>query len=103
MVWGWPLYFWMAAQGSILLFICIVIVYAWLVNRWEAQESAAGRPVPKAWTRATFPMLGRVDRMSIPQKSPLIDRCFPLCLRNIDICSPSKKCKEAVRYVNFSH
>jgi putative solute:sodium symporter small subunit len=47
MVRGWPLYFWMAAQGSILLFICIVVIYAWLMNRWEAQEAAAGRPVPK--------------------------------------------------------
>ena len=44
---GWPLYFWMAAQGSILLFICIVVIYAWLMNRWEAQEAAAGRPIPK--------------------------------------------------------
>ena len=47
MVRGWPLYFWMAAQGSILLFICIVVIYAWLMNRWEAQEAAAGRPAPK--------------------------------------------------------
>ena len=47
MVGGWPLYFWMAAQGSILLFICIVVIYAWLMNRWEAQEAAAGRPLPK--------------------------------------------------------
>ena len=47
MVGGWPLYFWMAAQGSILLFICIVVIYAWLMNRWEAQEAAAGRPTPK--------------------------------------------------------
>ena len=47
MVGGWPLYFWMAAQGSILLFICIVVIYAWLMNRWEAQEAAAGRPIPK--------------------------------------------------------
>jgi putative solute:sodium symporter small subunit len=47
MVRGWPLYFWMAAQGSILMFICIVVIYAWLMNRWEAQEAAAGRPIPK--------------------------------------------------------
>jgi putative solute:sodium symporter small subunit len=46
---GWPLYFWMAAQGSILLFICIVVIYAWLMNRWEAQEAAAGRDIPKGW------------------------------------------------------
>lgn len=49
MVGGWPLYFWMAAQGSILLFICIVVIYAWLMNRWEAQEAAAGRAIPKGW------------------------------------------------------
>ena len=47
MVGGWPLYFWMAAQGSILLFICIVVIYAWLMNRWEAQEAAADKPIPK--------------------------------------------------------
>jgi putative solute:sodium symporter small subunit len=42
-VWGWPFYFWMAAQGSILMFFCIIVVYAFLINRWEAQEVAAGR------------------------------------------------------------
>ncbi len=49
MVGGWPMHFWMAAQGSILLFICIVVVYAWLMNRWEAQETAAGRTIPQGW------------------------------------------------------
>jgi putative solute:sodium symporter small subunit len=49
MIGGWPLYFWMAAQGAILLFICIVVIYAWLMNRWEAQEAAAGREIPKGW------------------------------------------------------
>ena len=49
MIGGWPLYFWMAAQGSILMFISIVVVYAWLMNRWEAQEAAAGRAIPKGW------------------------------------------------------
>lgn len=44
-VWGWPFHFWMAAQGSILVFLTIVVVYAWLMNRWEAQEAAAGSPV----------------------------------------------------------
>lgn len=47
LVWGWPLYFWMAAQGSILLFIGIVVVYAWLMNRWEAQEAAQNPLTPK--------------------------------------------------------
>jgi cation/acetate symporter len=33
MVAGWPLGFWFAAQGSVLVFIAIVAVYAWLANR----------------------------------------------------------------------
>ena len=48
-VWGWPFHFWMAAQGSILIFLAVVVVYAWLMNRWEAQETAAGRDIPKGW------------------------------------------------------
>lgn len=38
---GWPLYFWMAAQGSLLIFMAIVVIYAWLMNRWEAEEITA--------------------------------------------------------------
>lgn len=37
---GWPFHFWMAAQGSILIFMAIVAVYAWLINRWEAADAA---------------------------------------------------------------
>lgn len=37
---GWPVHFWMAAQGAVLVFIGIVVVYAFLMNRWEAQEAA---------------------------------------------------------------
>lgn len=37
---GWPLYFWMAAQGSLLIFMAIVVLYAWLMNRWEGEEVA---------------------------------------------------------------
>ena len=40
-VWGWPLHFWLVAQGSVLVFIAVVAVYAWLMNRWEAQEAQA--------------------------------------------------------------
>ena len=38
---GWPVHFWMAAQGAVLVFIGIVVVYAFLMNRWEAQEASA--------------------------------------------------------------
>lgn len=37
---GWPFHVWMAAQGSILIFGAIVTLYAWLMNRWEAQHAA---------------------------------------------------------------
>jgi len=39
-LWGWPLHFWLSAQGSLLVFLAIVVVYAWLMNRWEAQFAA---------------------------------------------------------------
>jgi putative solute:sodium symporter small subunit len=37
---GWRLHFWLSAQGSLLVFLAIVTLYAWLVNRWEAQDAA---------------------------------------------------------------
>jgi putative solute:sodium symporter small subunit len=30
----------MAAQGSVLIFMGIVALYAWLMNRWETQDAA---------------------------------------------------------------
>ena len=43
-----PFGFWMAAQGSVLIFLAITIVYAMLVNRWERQThtepEAASKP-----------------------------------------------------------
>lgn len=38
---GSPFHFWMASQGSILVFMAIVAVYAGLMNHWEAQEALA--------------------------------------------------------------
>jgi len=35
---GWQVGYWFAAQGSVLVFICIVVVFAWLVNRREPPE-----------------------------------------------------------------
>ena len=40
---GWPFHFWVASQGAVLVFIVIVVVYAWAMNRLEAQaESEQG-------------------------------------------------------------
>ena len=35
---GWPVHFWMAAQGAVLVFIVIVVVYASVMSRLEAEE-----------------------------------------------------------------
>jgi len=35
-----PFGFWMAAQGSVLIFLAITWVYALLVNRWERQTQS---------------------------------------------------------------
>ena len=35
---GWPVGYWLAAQGSALVFIGIVVVFAWLANRREPTE-----------------------------------------------------------------
>lgn len=37
-VMGWPVHFWMAAQGAVLVFIVIVVVYASVMSRLEAEE-----------------------------------------------------------------
>ncbi len=40
----WPINFWMAAQGSLLLFLGITIVNAWYFNRLEKEASEAKEP-----------------------------------------------------------
>ena len=35
-----PFGFWMAAQGSLLIFLAITWIYALLVNRWEQQTQS---------------------------------------------------------------
>ncbi len=38
----WSFNFWMAAQGSLLLFLLLTVVNAWLVNRWEKELADLG-------------------------------------------------------------
>jgi putative solute:sodium symporter small subunit len=45
-LWGWPFNFWMAAQGCVLVYLAVVVVYAWLVNRWEAALEPLDGPAP---------------------------------------------------------
>ena len=37
---GWPLGYWLAAQGIIVFFVVLVAVYAWIANRAEARQAA---------------------------------------------------------------
>jgi putative solute:sodium symporter small subunit len=46
--WGWPLNFWLLAQGSVLVFLGIVMAYAWWMNRVER----ATQDLPPAATPA---------------------------------------------------
>ena len=41
---GWPFGFWMAAQGAVLVFLAIVVVPAWAMNRYERLAAAAHPP-----------------------------------------------------------
>jgi len=40
MVGGWPFSFWMAAQGCVLVFIAIVVLYATLMRRLAPDDNA---------------------------------------------------------------
>lgn len=42
MVAGWPFNYWMAAQGAVLVFIAILAIYAWVMNRIDDAQQAAG-------------------------------------------------------------
>jgi putative solute:sodium symporter small subunit len=35
---GWPFGYWFAAQGALLAFIAIVVVYAWAMKRLQPDE-----------------------------------------------------------------
>ena len=42
-----PIDYWMSAQGAIILYLALVVVYAWMMDRldarWRAQHSASAR------------------------------------------------------------
>lgn len=47
---GWPLSYWFAAQGSVLIFIVIVGIFAWVANRQDG-EGEAETPEYRRYTR----------------------------------------------------
>jgi putative solute:sodium symporter small subunit len=46
----WPLGYWIAAQGGVLVFIAIVVAYCWAMSRFEQQDAqraaAAAQALP---------------------------------------------------------
>jgi cation/acetate symporter len=46
---GWPIGFWFAAQGAVLVFIAIVVAFAWISNRHG--NGAEGGPDPQDYAR----------------------------------------------------
>lgn len=42
----WPVDFWMAAQGCVLVYLMIVAAYAVLINRWEREAQALSFELP---------------------------------------------------------
>ena len=32
---GWPFSFWVAAQGALIVFVLIIVVYAWVMNKLD--------------------------------------------------------------------
>lgn len=35
--WGWPVHYWLVAQGTVLLYLALIVTHATLVNRWVRQ------------------------------------------------------------------
>ena len=46
-VFGWPLSFYLAAQGASLVYLAIIVVYAWRMRRLD-QAAAASTREPRA-------------------------------------------------------
>lgn len=52
---GWPVGFWFASQGAVLVFIAIVVLFAWRMNRREAPQAPETAALLTAYSR-------RIDR-----------------------------------------
>ena len=39
---GWPFSFWVASQGAIFVFLLIVVIYTWRMDRLDAEAGSGG-------------------------------------------------------------
>jgi putative solute:sodium symporter small subunit len=44
---GWPFSFWLAAQGALLIYLMLVVIYAWAMNRLESRAALLHDPFAK--------------------------------------------------------
>ncbi|MBS7350742.1 MAG: DUF4212 domain-containing protein [Comamonas sp.] len=44
--------YWMAAQGSVLIFLLVVLIYSWAMRRFEAKDTTAAAPKVEAPSEA---------------------------------------------------
>jgi putative solute:sodium symporter small subunit len=42
-IWGWPFSFWMAAQGALLVYLALVVLYAWAMNKADVAHGVQER------------------------------------------------------------
>lgn len=40
-LWGWPVHYWLVAQGTVLLYLALIVTHATLVNRWIREAQGA--------------------------------------------------------------
>ncbi len=52
---GWPVGFWFASQGAVIVFVAIVVIFAWRMNRRESPQTSAETALLVAYSR-------RIDR-----------------------------------------
>ena len=61
MVAGWPLGYWMASQGAVLVFMVLVLVYAQAMSRFEREDALAA-------ATAASPATAAVDGAAVPHE-----------------------------------
>ena len=62
LVWGgWPLGYWMASQGAVLVFMVLVLVYAQAMSRFEREDALAA-------ATAASPATAAVDGAAVPHE-----------------------------------
>jgi cation/acetate symporter len=55
---GWPVGFWFAAQGSVVIFIAVVVLFAWRTNRLRDIPEPGNAPALSGYARRIHQRFG---------------------------------------------